>query len=162
VIVVSDTSVLSCLAELGELSLLHQLYGVVTVTETIRREACHHHAPESLRRWFANPPAWLVIVEDPFPLLEETLVLDSGEASAITLAWLHRDSCLLLIDERLGRSLCAALGLRVTGAAGILTDAAAADWIDFDDAFRRLAGTRFRLGETVVATLRQRLRQAGS
>ena len=36
VIVVSDTSVLSCLAELGELSLLHRLYGVIMVTAMLR------------------------------------------------------------------------------------------------------------------------------
>lgn len=40
-IVISDNSVLSCLAEIGELDLLRVLYGKVTVTETIRREAIH-------------------------------------------------------------------------------------------------------------------------
>ena len=158
-IVVSDTSVLSCLAELGELELLHRLYGEVTITKTIREECRHRKAPGTLREWFTQVPGWLVIVADPRPTLEETRVLDLGEASAITLAWLHRDSSLLLIDERRGRSICAALGLQMTGTAGVLTDAAAAGWIDFEDVFQRLGTTRFRLAETVVETLRQRIRE---
>lgn len=40
-IVISDNSVLSCLSEIGELDLLRRLYGRVTITETIRREAVH-------------------------------------------------------------------------------------------------------------------------
>ncbi len=67
-------------------------------------------------------------------------------------------SCLVLIDERSGRTLCAALGLPMTGTAGLLTDAAAAGWIDFEEVFRRLGKTRFRLAETVVDTLRRRFR----
>jgi predicted nucleic acid-binding protein len=68
-------------------------------------------------------------------------------------------SCLLLIDERRGRATSAALGLRMTGAAGVLTDAAASGWVDFEDVFRRLGQTRFRLAEAVVETLCQRFRQ---
>jgi hypothetical protein len=46
----------------------------------------------------------------------------------------------------------------MTGTAGLLTDAAAAGWIDFEEVFRRLGKTRFRLAETVVDTLRRRFR----
>jgi predicted nucleic acid-binding protein len=46
VIVVSDNSVLSCLSEIGALDLLRRLYGQVTITETIRKEAIHLSAPE--------------------------------------------------------------------------------------------------------------------
>lgn len=115
-IVVSDNSVLSCLAEIGELDLLRKLYGRVTVTETIRREATHVGAPEDLRGLFSRIPDWMVVVPDEFPYLEETGALDSGEASAITLAWQHRDNCLLILDERRGRKVAAALGLQITAA----------------------------------------------
>jgi predicted nucleic acid-binding protein len=156
VIIVSDNSALSCLAELGELELLHRLFGTVTITATVHQEARHPRAPEALRRFFDHPPAWLVILPDVRPFLEETLALDPGEASSITLAWQHRTSSLLILDEKRGRKVSQALGLRITGAAGLLCDAARAGLIDFDDVFRRLAQTSFRLGAAVVETLRQR------
>jgi predicted nucleic acid-binding protein len=157
VIVVSDTSVLSCLAEMSELDLLRRLYGKVTITETILCEAVHPSAPESLRQLFLKIPDWISVVPDESPFLEETGALDSGEASAITLAWQYRDSSLLILDETRGRKVASALGLRITGTAGLLTDAAAAGLIDFEDAFLRLSQTEFRLGAQVVEVLRQSL-----
>lgn len=90
------------------------------------------------------------------PYLEETKALDRGEASAITLAWQHRKSSLLIIDEKRGRRVSTALGLKITGAAGVLTDAAAAGLIQFEEVFQRLAQTQFRLSPTIVEELRQR------
>jgi len=49
-----------------------------------------------------------------------------------------------------------ALGLRITGAAGVLTDAAAAGLVHFEQIFQRLAQTQFRLSATVVEELRER------
>lgn len=156
-IVVSDNSVLSCLAEIGELDLLRRLYGRIAVTETIRREAIHAGAPEGLRHLFLKPPDWVSVVADELPYLEETVALDAGEASAITLAWQHRDSCLLILDEKRGRKVASMLGLRITGTAGLLTDAAAAGLIDFEDSFQRLLQTGFHLSPKVVEELRQSL-----
>lgn len=155
-IIISDTSALSCLAELGELDLLRQLYGTVTITATVQREALQAGAPAALQQFLAHPQAWLVTVNDVQPCLPETSALDPGEASAITLAWQHRESSLLIIDEKRGRRVSVALGLRITGAAGVLTDAAAAGIIDFESTFQRLAQTKFRLAAPLVETLRKR------
>lgn len=154
--IVSDNSALSCLAELGELDLLQRLYGTVIITATVHKEACHPHAPESLRRFSDHPPAWLVVLPDVQPFLEETHALDPGEASAITLAWQHRDSSLLIMDEKRGRKVSQALGLSIIGAAGVLCDAARVGQIDFEHTFRRLAQTRFHLSPAIVEILRQR------
>ena len=156
-IVISDNSALSCLAEMGEVELLYRLYGRVSVTESVRREARHPGAPKSLRGLFSHLPSWISVVEDELPFLEETGALDAGEASSITLAWQHRDSCLLILDEKRGRKVATGLGLKITGTAGLLTDAAAAGLIDFDDAFLRLAQTGFRLSPQVVESLRRSL-----
>lgn len=154
-IVISDNSVLSCLSEIGELDLLRRLYGRVTITETIRREAVHPSAPEALRLLFLKMPDWVSVVPDESPYLEETGALDAGEASAITLAWRYRDSCLLILDEKRGRKVASTLGLQITGTAGLLTDAAGAGLVDFEDVFSRLSQTAFRLSLQVVETLRQ-------
>ncbi|MEI8284790.1 MAG: DUF3368 domain-containing protein [bacterium] len=154
-IVVSDNSALSCLSEIGELDLLRRLYGNVTITETIRREALHPSAPKALRLLFLKMPDWISVVPDEASYLEETGALDAGEASAITLAWQFRDSSLLILDEKRGRKVARALGLQITGTAGLLTDAAAAGLVDFEDVFLRLSQTAFRLSSQVVETLRQ-------
>ena len=158
-IVISDNSALSCLAELGELELLRQLYGAVVITATVQQKARHAGAPEALKRFIETPQPWLVVVPDVTPYLEETNALDPGEASAITLAWQHRSTSLLIIDEKRGRRVSSALGLRITGAAGVLTDAAAAGLVNFDDVFQRLATTQFRLKASVVDELRKRYRE---
>lgn len=155
-IVVSDTSALSCLAELGEMDLFRRLYGTMAITTTVYQEVCHAGAPSALRDFFASPPSWLRILPDVLPYLEETRVLDPGEASTITLAWQYRDSCLVIMDEKRGRSISVALGLRITGVAGILTDASAAGMIDFEMVFHRLSLTRFHLASSLVEVLRQR------
>jgi len=156
-IVVSDSSVLSGLAAIGELNLLPKLFGKITVTETICREAGHRNAPEGLREVFSSIPSWLEVVPDPSPYLEETVTLDCGEASAITLAWQNCPASLLILDEKRGRKVASALGLKITGTAGLLMEAAATDLIDFDDALQRLSQVGFRLGSHVSATLRQNL-----
>ena len=156
-IVVSDSSVLSALAAIGELDLLPKLFGKITVTATICREAGHRNAPQGLRELFSSIPSWLEVVPDPSPYLEETTTLDPGEASAITLVWQNRPASLLILDEKRGRKVASALGLKITGTAGLMMEAAATGLIDFDDALARLSQVGFRLGSHVSATLRQSL-----
>jgi predicted nucleic acid-binding protein len=100
-------------------------------------------------------PDWVSVIPDQTPYLEETAALDAGEASAITLAWQHRASSLLILDEKRGRRVASALGLEITGTAGLLMDAASEGLIDFEDAFQRLAATGFRLSDRILETLRQ-------
>jgi predicted nucleic acid-binding protein len=104
-------------------------------------------------------PDWIWVVPDASSNLEETGALDAGEASAITLAWHFRDSSLLILDEKRGRKVATALGLQITGTAGLLTDAAAAGLVDFEDVFLRLSKTTFRLSAQVVESLRQSVNQ---
>ena len=156
--VISDNSPLSVLAEIGLLDVLGQLYGAVMIPMTVHREASHPKAPEALRRWMAEPPAWLNIVPDPM-LLPETASLDAGEAAAISLAWQHRQSVLVIVDDKAARKLCEALALQYTGAAGVLAAAARLGLIDFEAALQSLQATSFRLGTSVVEDLRRRVNQ---
>ena len=156
-IVISDTSPLSALAEIDELELLPRLYGQVTIPEAVRREAAHPHAPRSLALGLANASNWLLVVPDPVPLLPETLGLDPGEAAAISLAWTARTKVMLIVDDKEGRKLCDALGLAKTGTAGVLLAAARAGFVDFETVMQRLQSTTFRLHPAVVEELRQRL-----
>lgn len=61
-------------------------------------------------------------MESPKPPDSLSIVLGRGEAEAITLARLHADS-LLLLDDHQARRAAEALGLPITGTAGILVRA---------------------------------------
>ena len=157
-IVISDNSALSALAEVGQLELLPRLFGVVVLPEAVRRECTHPRAPRPLRDWISRPPDWLEIVPDPAPFLTETQGLGSGEAAAISVAWINRQSSKLILDERRGRRVAAALGLPKTGVLGIIGEAAERGWLEFDETIERITQTGFHLNETVVEAVRRKLR----
>ena len=156
-LIISDNSALSALAETALLHLLPALFGEVIITESVHRESRHPGAPGALRTWIACPPAWLRILPDPASLLPETLCLGRGEATSITLAWEHRRDCRLILDERRGRRVAQSLGLTITGVLAICARAANLRLVDFDDAVARLRAANFRLSEAVITEVRNRI-----
>jgi predicted nucleic acid-binding protein len=156
-IVISDNSVLSALAEAELLDLLPRLFGTITIPETVQRESVHPNAPQLLKQSLASPPEWLRVVPDPDRFLPETAGLDGGEAAAITIAWLHRDSSTLLIDEKKGRRVAELLGLRKIGTLAIIGKAATRNWIVFDDVLLRLEEIGFHVSESVIDEIRRRI-----
>lgn len=157
-IIISDNSALSALAEINLLFLLPTLFGEVSITESVHRECQDCGAPEALRLWIASAPAWIHIAADPAVLLPGTANLGAGEASAISLAWEHRQDCLLILDEKRGRRVAAALGLPKTGVLAILADAANQGLVDFEEVVGRLAAVGFHMSESVISQVRARLR----
>lgn len=118
-VVVSDTSPLRALAQLGLLDLLQVLFGQVLVPPAVAQE---------LRR----PPGGLPVIDVgqmPFVLLQAPQnqmqvnqllqTLDPGEAEALALA-LEVQAEAVLIDEAAGRAAAGHLGLTVIGALGVL------------------------------------------
>lgn len=77
-IVISDNSALSALAEADLLDLLPRLFGVVIIPEAVRSECSHPRAPQPLRTWINHSPDWLQVVPDPAELLTETQGLGPG------------------------------------------------------------------------------------
>jgi predicted nucleic acid-binding protein len=106
-------------------------------------------------------PEWIERVADPGELLPETDRLGAGEASAISLAWLHRSEALLIPDEKRGRRIADALGLRKTGVLGILGRAAALGWLDFDLEIQALRATGFHLSDDLVKAVKKHLADNG-
>jgi len=91
-------------------------------------------------------------------LLPGTANLGASEASAISLAWEHRQDCLLILDEKRGRRVAAALGLPKTGVLAILADAANQGLVDFEEVVERLGAVGFHMSESVISQVRARLR----
>jgi predicted nucleic acid-binding protein len=155
-LIISDNSAVSALAESGLLPILSSLFGAIVLTESVRRECGHPPAPAALREWIADRPGWVTVQPDPIDFLPETANLGAGEASAISLAWEHRQNSLLILDEKRGRRVAIALGLPVTGVAAIVGQAAQRGLVVFDEVLRRLAQVDFHLSDAVVEVVRKR------
>ena len=121
--VVSDSSPLIALADVGQLRLLHELFSTVLIPEAVYQEivvqGAGHVGAEAVQA-----AAWIEQRSGANTGLADVLKLelDEGEAEAIALA-LESGADLVLLDERRGRQRAARLGLRVTGVLGVLVEA---------------------------------------
>jgi predicted nucleic acid-binding protein len=125
-LVVADTSPLNYLVLIEQIEILPALFEKVFVPQIVRDELQHSEAPESVRRWIAEPPSWVEIAPAGRDSDEPALLhLDDGERAAIQLA-IRIGAELLLIDDRDGVNAARRKGFAVTGTLGILDLAAAA------------------------------------
>lgn len=110
-LVVSDTSPLTALLQIGRAELLRQLFTRVIIPPAVQAE---------LRREHPTLPEWLeVIAPQTIPTGVTNARLDPGETEALALALeLHADT--VLMDERIGRRIAETLGLHTTGVLGCL------------------------------------------
>jgi predicted nucleic acid-binding protein len=125
VIIVSDTSVITNLAAIGHIQILHQLYDRILIPEAVYQELTH-----------IDPPVPGTLEAQTFTWIERRIVcdhqlvqqlqiqakLDPGESEAIALA-LEIDADLLLIDERCGRAEANRKRIRIIGLLGVLLEA---------------------------------------
>jgi predicted nucleic acid-binding protein len=143
-IVVSNTSPLTNLAVIGQLELLHRLYGRVVIAQGVWEEL-----NAGGRSWPGRDEVaqadWIERrhAQDQFLVGALERDLDRGEAETITLA-LESKADLVLLDEREGLRAARRLGLHVIGVIGILLDAKARGEVksvrSHLDALRRVAG----------------------
>ena len=115
--VVSDTTAITYLYQVGQLSLLEQLFSEICVPQAVALELEVSHPgligrTSFLRLVDADAATCLAIAAD-YP------ELDRGELEAIAFAY-GEGSRLVIIDEVAGRNACVNLGLPKTGLLGIL------------------------------------------
>ena len=108
----SNTSGLIALDNIGQLDLLHRVYGIIHISEEVAAE------------FGGLVPAWIKVhlVQDKTKLDILHNLVDLGEASTIALAYQFDDATLIL-DDRKARKLADNLNLRFTGLLGILIKA---------------------------------------
>src|SRR2546423_15004870 len=106
-IVVSDTSVITSLIQIGQADLLKNLHGAALIPEAVHQE---------LKRTHVTLPLFLEVkrVENRQMVARLEAELDLGEAEAIALAK-ETNADLLLIDEKIGRQIAVREGLRISG-----------------------------------------------
>jgi predicted nucleic acid-binding protein len=149
--IVSNASPLIGLARLGQLKLLLQLYGDLTIPEAVWQEVVLEGAGQPGAEEIETA-GWIQVQ----PVANRELVqalrqdLDAGEAEAIALA-LEVGAEFLLMDECLGREVAQHLDVRCVGLIGVLIEAKRKGLIGeirtLLDALRDVAG--FRISESL-------------
>jgi len=119
-VVISDTSVISNLIQLGLIDLLRDLFNEVIIPPSVKKELAA--IPNHLK--LLNSKTWIrteSIINTK--LLDELLThLDSGEAESIVLS-IEMKASILLIDEKKGRRIATEYGINISGLIGVLIKA---------------------------------------
>ena len=151
-IVVADTSPINYLVLIREIEILPRLYGKVVIPQTVREELLRPVAPEIVRTWTAQAPAWLE-ARTPANSADSSLsALDPGERDAIMLAAELRAGQ-LIVDDREGRRLAEDRGITVIGTLGVLKEAATLGLLDLRACVARLQTTTFYVAPEVLKSL---------
>lgn len=153
--VVSNTSPLNYLVQIGAVDLLRDLHGEIHIPRMVIAELLDPAAPQSVREWAGNPPDWLIVHED-VAIAESGLDhLHQGEAAAISWAMRHA-ATLLLIGDLDGRVAARDAGLTVMGTLGVIDAAAVQGLTSFHQTLAALLVTNFRAAPKLVEALKQR------
>lgn len=152
-IAVADASPLCYLVLIGEIDIIPKLFRRVAVPQAVIAELLHEDAPEVVRNWAANLPAWIASEATADVAIGGLEKLQAGERAAIILAESIKAD-LVLLDEKAARRVAAERGLRVTGLLGVLGEAATRGLVDLPSAIDRLRKTTFRCSPALLkATL---------
>lgn len=164
-LVVADTGPLRYLIEVETIDVLPRLYGQVLTTPQVIGELGLPHFPDLVRAWANRPPTWLRVTAPA--AIQFVDRLHEGEASALSLAC-ECSAGLVLIDDRDGDVVARDNGLETLGTLGVLREAGAREYLDFDVAIQALGRTRFRCTPQIIdvarrqcAALRNDLRAKG-
>lgn len=142
-IIISDTSCLIALQNIGLLNLLKDLYQEILITQEVKNE------------FGVDLPDWIIVVEvknkEKQAEIEEKL--DKGEASSMALAIEIEDST-LIIDENKGRRIAKSLNIKIIGTIGVLLLANKHGFHkDVMGTILRLVNKGFRLSDGLIEML---------
>ena len=163
-IIISDTSPINYLILTGDIEILEKLFGRVVIPLAVFSELQHAKAPQPVKDWIVQAPAWLEVKQAAEALFTPSRKLGNGEREAIALAMeLKADA--VLIDDRDGTQEAREQSLIALGTVSVLERAAEKDLLDLPAAIDRLSQTSFRFPpvEIIEAMLeRDRKRKAES
>lgn len=154
-IVVSDTSPLNYLVQIGKVDVLSHLFGKIVIPIAVHEELSHEGAPQQVRDWLSSAPEWLEVREAP-PYQEDSRI-DRGEAEAIALA--RSLDAPALIDDRRGREYANERGVLVIGTIGVIDRAARMGLLDYIESLRQLETTNFHISKDHLSSLIQAFQQ---
>ncbi|MFC2138351.1 DUF3368 domain-containing protein [Bacteroidota bacterium] len=142
-IIISDTSCLIALSNIGLLHILQDLYQEIIITYEVKEE------------FGEDLPDWIKVlkVKNIEKQIEIAQELDKGEASSIALA-LEIENSILIIDEVKGRKIAKSLNLEIIGTIGVLLLANNKGLIkDIIGIILKLVNKGFRLSDNLIDKL---------
>ncbi|QFS51764.1 DUF3368 domain-containing protein [Nostoc sphaeroides] len=151
-IVVSNISPINYLVLIGQIHLLHDLFGQIIIPQAVYRELSDAAAPLPVQDWIADAPDWLKIQPVSQPSDEIIDRLDPGEGESILLAQ-TLDADLLLLDDMKARHVTTERGLVIAGILGILDQAAMRQLVDLSTAVQSLQQTSFWVSDQLLQRL---------
>jgi len=152
-LVITNTSPLFYLHRLGQLELLHKLYGRILVPEAVVEELKAGGDQGEDVPDIADYD-WVEVCSVRVPEVVSLIMdLGPGEAQVLAMA-LENPGSLAIIDDRLARELARARDIRITGTVGVLLKAKQAGYIkSVKSLLDILVQLDFRLSEAVVDTI---------
>lgn len=153
-VVVADATPLNYLILINHANILGSLFGAVLIPEAVLAELRHSGAPEVVKQWLRDPPAWLHV--SPVRRMDETVELGRGESEAISLA-LEQNLKVILMDERRGRAAAVARGLLAVGTLNLIDLADELGLIDGVVALDTLRQTTFRAEPALLDRLQAQI-----
>jgi predicted nucleic acid-binding protein len=154
-VVVTDTSPINYLVQIGQVELLAKLFGTVIVPQAVLEELQRPQAPAKVSHWAADLPDWVDIRRFDGPKPDYSL--DDGETEAIALA-LHLQVKAVLMDERKGRRVAKEQGLTTIGTLTLLELGDARGLLEYESVLEKLRSTNFHAGEKLLAASLERVK----
>ena len=137
--IISNTSCLIVLDNIGMLDVLKELYGKVFITEEVSKE------------FGKTVPDWIEVrkVSDNKYLKLMKNFVDLGEASTIALA-VETDDIVIILDDLKARKLAQKLNLKITGTIGVLIKARKRNIItSTQEVLNKLRNEGFRISDEI-------------
>lgn len=119
-IIVSDTTAITNLFQIGKIEILRQLYGQIIIPLSVKNEL--DVIPN--QKLFLERTDWIRVEALNNQSLKNELleILDLGEAEAIALT-IEKNADFLIIDEKMGREIAKDYNISIIGMLGILIEA---------------------------------------
>jgi predicted nucleic acid-binding protein len=137
--IISDTSCFIILNNIGELSLLHKVYGIVITTPDIALEYA-----DELPTWVEIKP-----VTDKYKQQLLEMQIDKGESSALALA-LEIPGSTVILDDYKARKIAEQLHIKFTGTLGVIIKAKLSGVIpSIKPLLEKIKQTNFRLSPEI-------------
>ena len=161
-IVVSDTSPLIGLSQIGLIELPRKLWGKLYIPEAVLFEALKKE-PGRREIEEAVQEGWIIAKEAQNRVVIEALseIFGPGESECLALAK-EIGAQLLIIDEQRGRKMAKRLGLKITGVVGMLVMAMQKGLLapeELGSSVELLQKFGFRLSKELVLWINERLSQ---
>lgn len=149
-IIVSNTTPIHYLIQIGEIDVLQKLFGQIIIPQAVFSEMQREGTPRGVKEWITARPPWLEVRSAHQLLFTPQKKLGDGEREAIALA-LELSAAALLMDDRDGLKEARRNNVTVITTLNILEAGSQRGLLDLPTALDILAkGTNFRLPPAAV------------